>query len=819
MTGTAWCAAVYRCPVTADLQLVEPGVAWQERLPASGDSDLAERYRQRWLLRPPSPLSSAPIRAGLVRFTDPTSELLLAGWVGSIAVLDAWAGRLLAGSVPEPPPATAAEGSSVWARPTRLSTALPGYDAATLDLIESRLAAAAVGADWRLVRPESIEPPAGLTRLAAITHPTASTVHFSVDTRAEATLLCDSVAGSNDQAQLARLLGDLASGLAAAPGATRHSVVGQRPAARIDERVLQAAAADPDAVALVYPGGRLSYRELVSHAQVIAARLRAASVGRGDLVGVSLGRGEHLVPALLGTMLAGAAYVPLDPGYPAERLAYIRQDAGITALIALDGAQELGLPVIDPRADRTSPDVQPVAPPGGAKGQAGDAAYVIYTSGSTGRPKGVVVEHRNVDALLAATEEEYGLGPSDVWTMFHSYAFDFSVWEIWGCLCTGGRLVIVPADVTTDPQQFRQLLHREGVTVLNQTPSAFTQLLSTEGPAAIELVVRLLVFGGEKLDSRSLLGWFDRHPESRCRVMNMYGITETTVHSSLYELRRLAALRGTSSVGVALDGWRLHVLDEAGNPVAPGELGEIYVGGAGVTRGYLNRPALTAERFIPDHLSGLPGARLYRSGDRGRLRADGEIEHHGRLDGQVKIRGYRIELDEISSRIQALEGVSAAVVVLAHRGEHADAHLDAYVVGSGVSPDQVRKRLASQLPAYMLPSTITPIDRLPLTSNGKVDRARLPAPALHTAGSRATAVRAQASAAAAESPDQLAAIWQRVLGVPVGHDDNFFLIGGNSVLAIRLMTSLREAGMGAGKSVRLIYENPTVDQLSRALAC
>ncbi|WP_143343260.1 AMP-binding protein, partial [Crossiella equi] len=263
-------------------------------------------------------------------------------------------------------------------------------------------------------------------------------------------------------------------------------------------------------------------------------------------------------------------------------------------------------------------------------------AYVIYTSGSTGRPKGVVVPHRNVLALVAATRPEYALSTADVWTWFHSSAFDFSVWEIWGCLLTGGRLVVVPYFVSREPDRFAELLAAEGVTVLSQTPSAFTQLLTVDHHA---LSPRLVVFGGEPLDARVLLPWFDQHPGSR--VVNMFGITETTVHVTHQTLDRSLALAATRSVGPALPGWHLLVLDPEGRVQPPGVPGEICVGGAGVATGYLGQETLTAQRFRWNEHT---GSRLYHSGDLGRLRPDGRLEHLGRIDSQVKLRGFRIEL-------------------------------------------------------------------------------------------------------------------------------------------------------------------------------
>ncbi|MFF3413060.1 amino acid adenylation domain-containing protein, partial [Streptomyces sp. NPDC002742] len=360
----------------------------------------------------------------------------------------------------------------------------------------------------------------------------------------------------------------------------------------------------PDAVAVSGVGGSLSYGELGVLSDRLARVLVESGVVPGDRVGVCLERGPALVVALLAVLKAGAAYVPLDPHYPAERLAFVARDTGLRVAVgeASGPCAGLGLTVVETGGEPADPD-------GGLPRIGADAAaYVIHTSGSTGRPKGVVVGHRHVAALLGATARGFGLGPGDVWTFFHSFAFDFSVWEIWGCLLTGGRLVVVPFTVSRDPEEFHALLVREEVTVVNQTPSAFSQLVGAQAFGAGGLAVRLLVFGGEPLDPGMLLPWFDRYPPSRCRAVNMYGITETTVHCTWHTVTRADALTGSRSVGRPLPGWDLHVLDDRGRPAPPGVPGEIHVGGAGVSFGYLGRPELTAERFIPDHLTGEPGS-------------------------------------------------------------------------------------------------------------------------------------------------------------------------------------------------------------------
>jgi amino acid adenylation domain-containing protein len=553
----------------------------------------------------------------------------------------------------------------------------------------------------------------------------------------------------------------------------------------------------------------LTYGELDERSDRLSRALRVAGVAAGDRVGVCLPPGVDLVVALLAVLKAGAAYVPLDLHSPPERLRYIAGDAGLSVVVAEpDGFPAgVGLRVLHPAALLEAPVSEPGD--GAAAHGADDAAYVIYTSGSTGRPKGVVVPHRNVAALLAATQADMRLGPADVWTLFHSVAFDFSVWEIWGCLLTGGRLVVVPHWVSRAPEEFYELLHSEQVTVLNQTPSAFAQLLPIDRRVGADLALRLVVFGGEPLDPRMLQEWFSRHSQTECRMLNMYGITETTVHVTTHTVTPRDAEVGFSSVGAALPGWTISIHDEMGRLVPVGVAGEIYVGGAGVASHYLGRPELTAERFVTDPVS---GERLYRSGDRGRLRPNGELDHLGRLDNQVKMRGYRIELDEIRSVLLDDPAVNAAVVVLGgeEAGDAALLRLDAYVVlNNGTSPDDVRRRAALMLPEYMVPSSITALPSFPLTVNGKLDTARLPAP-----GPR----RTQDSTGDRSMPDgnglavTLLKVWREVLGTDVRPHDSFFELGGNSLQAVRLLAAMAAAGLPRLRP-REIYLNPTVARL------
>ncbi|MFF5365701.1 amino acid adenylation domain-containing protein [Streptomyces sp. NPDC013187] len=574
---------------------------------------------------------------------------------------------------------------------------------------------------------------------------------------------------------------------------------------RITDALARITAATPNAPAVGDGTCVLTYRELDERAEQVARGLVARGIVPGDRVGICLERTTELVVTMLAVLKAGAAYVPTDPAYPADRLAHTARDAGLDLVVTrlAEYPADAGTPV-------TPDELTAAAGPSGelpTGGSPDDAAYVIYTSGSTGRPKGVVVPHRNVVALIDATREDYRLGPDDVWSLFHSGAFDFSVWETWGCLLTGGRLVVVPYLVSREPGEFRDLLLREHVTVLSQTPSAFSQLLETDHAP---LAVRLVVFGGEPLDARMLLRWFDRHPEDECRMVNMFGITETTVHVTAQTLTRELALAGSKSVGPALPGWHLYVTDARGRLVPPGVTGEIRVGGAGVALGYLGQPDLTAARFSPDPYA---EGRQYHSGDLGRLRPDGTLEHLGRIDSQVKIRGFRIELDEIRSVLLEDPEVHAAAVVV-RRDDPADpatARLDAYVVPADLDTAGVRKRAATVLPAYMLPATVTALDALPLTTNGKLDAQRLPEPVRTAPVAPSPAPEGTDGAAAV-----LQEIWSDVLGIPVGVDDDFFELGGNSLLAVRISAALRGRGMPA-VPLRDLFRTPTIRALTEAV--
>lgn len=573
----------------------------------------------------------------------------------------------------------------------------------------------------------------------------------------------------------------------------------------IHARFEQQVEISPDAVALVWEGETLTYAELNCRANQLAHHLRNLGVTPDDLVGLHIERGIEMVVGIIGILKAGGAYLPLDPVYPADRIAFMLDDSGVQVVITQESltANLDGTPVTRVLFGDlpTGPDDNP-AP----TATADNLAYVIYTSGSTGKPKGALISHFNVTRLFDATEDWYHFDENDVWTLFHSYAFDFSVWELWGALFYGGRVVVVPYWISRSPEDFREMLVREKVTVLNQTPSAFRQLIQAEleQPKA-DLALRTVVFGGEALELQSLRPWFERYGDEKPLLINMYGITETTVHVTYRPIRMADLESGQGSViGVPIPDLTLHILDPNGAPLPVGESGEMYVGGAGVARGYLNRPELTAERFIPDPFSSVEGARLYRTGDVARRLENGDVEYLGRTDHQVKIRGFRIELGEIETCI-ATHPAIREVVVIAREDTPGDKQLVAYIVTAGEQLDvaaELKEILRRRLPEYMVPAHFVGLDTLPLTEHGKIDRKVLPAP-------ERTVSEAEYVAPRTPTEKTIAAIWSEVLGYErVGIHDNFFELGGNSLLVITVLQRMRRAGLHT--DVGTLFLEPTI---------
>jgi amino acid adenylation domain-containing protein len=553
----------------------------------------------------------------------------------------------------------------------------------------------------------------------------------------------------------------------------------------------------PEAVALVCGQCSWTYRGLEESANRLAHLLAAQGAGPGQCVALLLSRSAEAIVAILAVLKAGAAYLPIDPALPAARIGFMIEDAAPIAVITtagladrLDGCDVLVIDVEDPRIQTYPCTGLPAPAPA-------DIAHLIYTSGTTGAPKGVAVTHHNVTQLLASVDAGLPAGPGQVWSQWHSYSFDVSVWEIWGALLHGGRLVVVPEEVARSPEDFHALLVAEQVSVLSQTPSA-VGVLSAEGLESTALVV-----AGEPCPAELV----DRWAPGRVMI-NAYGPTEATVYAAMSA--PLTAGPGVVPIGAPVSGAALLVLDGWLRPVPAGVVGELYVAGAGVGCGYWRRAGLTGSRFVACPFGG-PGAQMYRTGDLVWWGADGQLRYAGRADEQVKIRGFRIELGEVQAALTGLDGVQQAVVI-AREDRPGDKRLVGYVTESvtgAVDAAGVHAALAERLPAYMIPAAVVVIDALPLTVNGKLDKRALPAPEYQDADH----YRAPASAV----EEVLAGIYAQVLGLErVGVDESFFDLGGDSLLAMRLVAAVNKS-LDAHLAVRTLLNAPSVRSLSQQL--
>ncbi|OBI76402.1 non-ribosomal peptide synthetase [Mycobacterium sp. E740] len=561
----------------------------------------------------------------------------------------------------------------------------------------------------------------------------------------------------------------------------------------------------PEAIAITYGARSWTYRELDEASNRMAHLLRGHGVGPGQRVALLLKRSAEAVVSILAVLKTGAAYLAIDPGQPGTRMHFMLSDAAPVAAITsagladrLDGHDLLVVDIGDPVIAAQPSTALPAPSPH-------DVAYLIYTSGTTGVPKGVAVPHLNVTQLLDSLDADLHTSPGQVWTQCHSLAFDFSVWEIFGALLHGGRLVVVPDSVAASPQDLHALLVREEVNVLSQTPSAFYALETADSLApelGQQLKLETVIFGGEALEPHRLTSWLRNHP-GLPRLINMYGITETTVHASFREIVDIDADNAVSPIGSPLAHLGFFVLDGWLRPVPRGVVGELYVAGQGVAFGYVRRAALTATRFVACPFAGV-GARMYRTGDLVRWGADGQLQYLGRADEQVKIRGYRIELGEIQAVLSTVDAVHQSAVIV-REDRPGDKRLVAYVTGTGDSVE-LRNTLAERLPAYMVPAAVVVVEALPLTGNGKLDKRALPAPEY------ADGDRYRAPADALE--EILVGIYAQVLGVErVGVDDSFFELGGDSLSAMRVVAAVN-ATLGVDLGVRTLFEAPTVARLA-----
>ncbi|GAA3937011.1 hypothetical protein GCM10022209_34820 [Chitinophaga oryziterrae] len=548
------------------------------------------------------------------------------------------------------------------------------------------------------------------------------------------------------------------------------------------------AARTPDAIAVVLGDISFTYKMLDERSSQLGHYLRSKGVKEDTLVPICIERSLDMIIGILGILKAGGAYVPIDPEYPAERISFMLEDTAADVIVSSSACRSKlktnreNVTIIALDEDQQILSWYQTTLPETALDPS-HLAYVIYTSGSTGKPKGVLIEHRNVVRLFETDTPLYDFNEKDVWTMFHSFCFDFSVWEMYGALFYGGLLVIVPKHIAQDATAFGELLLSEGVTVLNQTPSAFYVLQDYLVERTKEVPVRYVIFGGEALNPGKVQPWLQSYED--CRLINMYGITETTVHVTYQEIAQQHA-DSRSVIGKSIPTLSLYILDPYGSLSPAGVAGELHVGGAGLARGYLNRPDLSAERFVPNPFD---EGRMYKTGDLGRWLPDGTIEYLGRIDDQVKIRGFRIELGEIESVMTKCEHINQAVV-LAKADEKGTKRLVGYVVPNGIyDKTAILAYLKDKLPDYMVPALLVELDKLPLTSNGKVDKKSLPDP------DASAMLTNEYIAPRNETEEVLAAIWKELLGIErVGVHDNFFELGGDSIITIQVVSRAKRAG-------------------------
>ncbi len=559
-------------------------------------------------------------------------------------------------------------------------------------------------------------------------------------------------------------------------------------------------------IALAFGDEEITYRALDQQSNRLAHLLRERGVGAEKPVGILFERGADMVVAILAVLKSGGAYLPIDPSLPSARIDFILNDAQPTLVItdckstlndlSISSQQWLILKETEWGHYPDSALEVTVAPD--------NLAYIIYTSGSTGKPKGVEVEHRQVSRLLFCEGFDFDFGPEDVWTLFHSISFDFSVWELWGPLLRGGKLVVLPKSTTQNPTALMDALVQYRVTVLNQVPTIFGQLWGaiTASDSHPALALRYVIFGGEALQPSMLAGFHAQYPDTR--LVNMYGITETTVHVTYKEIGTREISEGISNIGRVLPNLRICLLGDNRQLVAQGAVGEIVIGGAGLARGYLNRQMLTAERFVQDPYR--PGERLYLSGDLAMINELGELVYMGRKDQQVKVRGYRIELGEITDAMLQLDGVTSAAT-LVQTDDQGDKTLIAYVTGeAALNANTLKAGMEATLPPYMLPARFVRIEALPYTSNGKLDTKALSQIEGELRGTKDYVGPRN------EIEKRLVKVWERQLGVQdIGIRDNYFVLGGDSIKVIRLAGAIKEA-FGQELEIKAIFQHPTIEQ-------
>ncbi|MGG3523811.1 amino acid adenylation domain-containing protein [Bacillus pseudomycoides] len=558
----------------------------------------------------------------------------------------------------------------------------------------------------------------------------------------------------------------------------------------------------PNNIAVTYEDKDLTYLELNSRVNLLAYKLRERGVKPGTIVGLFLDRSIDMIVGILATLKAGGAYLPMDVEYPKERLNFLAKDSNADILISNKDNLEwflgdvLNLETLNWNMSDDVEEIKIINKPN-------DLAYVIYTSGTTGIPKGVMIEHRNVMSLIKNNLSPYNFSSSDVWTLFHSYSFDFSVWELFGALLFGGQLIIVPKEVTKDPGLFLELLRDKKVTILNQTPSYFQVLSEAERHRNDRnLQIKTIIFGGEALQPGKLRSWHEKYPS--VQFVNMYGLTEATVHVTFKKIEYSDIESNLSIIGVPIPSLRTYLLDKYLRAVPPGVVGELYVGGHGVCRGYLNRPELNKERFITNPYR--DSERLYKTGDLGRILNTGELVYVGRKDQQVKVRGHRIELGEIEATLLKNSAINQIVVVSNYINEQV-ALCAYYVSDTSLSQKELRDFANTYLPEFMVPAYFVKLSEIPLTSNGKLDKDRLPDPLKHISNEN------NKKEPQTEEQKVMLKLWEEVLRVSgIGISDNFYELGGDSIKAIQIISRLNELGMKT--KVKDILDNPTIELLS-----
>ncbi|RMZ58567.1 amino acid adenylation domain-containing protein [Chryseobacterium nematophagum] len=590
----------------------------------------------------------------------------------------------------------------------------------------------------------------------------------------------------------------------------------------------------PDHIALVYEDVKLTYRDLNERSNQLAHYLlETYKIQPDELIPLCLERSEEMLIGILGVLKSGGAYVPMDPNYPMDRIEHILGDTKARLVLVEENtkdrlyeykelidteAESSNLSIISLNSSEMKAEVSTCSTANpNTEVSSGDLSYVIYTSGTTGKPKGVMIEHKSVVRLFSATDHWYGFTDKDVWSLFHSYVFDVSVWEMWGALLHGGKLLIPSVEQTKDLYLFFDLCYRNNLTVLCKTPTAFYQFIEVALFKDVELSdLRYVIFAGEALNFASLEPWYGRYSEAPL-LINMYGTTETTVHTS-YRVLDSGELGNSSMVGKSIPDQRIYVLDAYLRPVPVGAVGELYIGGAGLSRGYLNLAELTSERFLPNPFQseeekerGYNG-RMYKTGDLGRYLPGGDLEYIGRNDFQVKIRGYRIELGEIENGLLSYEGIRQSVVLAKDNSSGLKYLVGYYVSDTAVNHEELSAYLSGLLPEYMVPSVYVHLEEFPLTINGKLDRKALPEP--NFTGDK------EYIAPTSVLEKQLVEIYSEVLGLPsesIGIHDDFFRLGGNSIMAIKLISKIHQ-GLGLQVSVAMVFSHKTIFGLAGVLA-